>query len=279
MPQGYLGLLPLHASWRDRDDERRTFIDDYTVTYAPSAYSLSISKGRMQDASRQKPSLLAVINPTEDLRYTPVEGMAVAALFDPGDRETLLESKATKDAVVEKVKGWRYLHFSCHGFYNWQDVMKSGLELANHEILTLSEIISGLDIETARLVTLSACETGMTDIVQSPDEFIGLPTGFLQAGAAGVVSTLWAVNDAATSLLIKDFYRKHLDEGLPPDRALRSAQRWLRGATRRELGETYKSIERMSQYEAHCELVMGGDPGDKPYANPYYWAAFTFAGR
>ncbi|KAF5416054.1 MAG: hypothetical protein C5S48_04200 [Candidatus Methanogaster sp.] len=274
MPQGYLGLLPLHASWRDMNSERRAFIDDYTVTYAPSAYSLSISKGRMQDPSRQKPSLLAVINPTENLDYAPVEGKAVESLFYPADLETLSGRKATKDVVVKKVHGRTYLHFSCHGFYNWQDVMGSGLVLANHDILTLSEIISGLNLDTARLVTLSACETGMTDIKQSPDEFIGLPTGFLQAGAAGVISTLWAVNDAATSLLIKHFYREHLEKGLPPDQALRSAQRWLRGATRKELGKTYKSID----HEAYREFVMNGDPGDKAYTNPYYWAAFTFTG-
>ena len=281
MPQGYLGLLPLHAAWRNMNGERRAFLDDYTVTYIPSAYSLSINKGRMQDASRQKPSLLAVINPTKDLHYTPVEGKAVESLFDPDDRKTLLGKEATKEAVVENVPGWTYLHFSCHGLYNWQDVMGSGLMLANHEILTLSEIISGLNLDTARLVTLSACETGMTDVWRSPDEFIGLPTGFLQAGAAGVVSTLWAVNDAATSLLIKHFYREHLKEGMSPDRALRSAQLWLRGATRQELGDTYKSIEsidRMSHYEAYRELIMDGDPDDKPYANPYYWAAFTFTG-
>ena len=279
MPQGYLGLLPLHAAWRDVNGERRAFIDDYTVTYAPSAYSLKISKGRLQDASRQKPSLLAVINPTEDLRYTPVEGMAVESLFDPADRETLSGNEAIKETVVEKVPGWTYLHFSCHGLYNWHDVMNSGLVLANHDILTLSDIISGLNLDTARLVTLSACETGMSDIQQSPDEFIGLPTGFLQAGATGVVSTLWAVSDAATSLLIKHFYWEHLNEGLPPDQAMRSAQLWLRDATRQELGETYKSITRMSHNEAYRELVMDGDPGDKPYANPYYWAAFTFTGK
>ncbi|MBC2699114.1 MAG: CHAT domain-containing protein [ANME-2 cluster archaeon] len=279
MPQGYLGLLPLHAAWRDVDGDRRAFIDDYSMSYAPSAYSLSISSERMQDTTRQKASLLAVINPTEDLRYTPVEGMAVESLFDPDHRKTLSGNEATKKEVTERIPGWTYLHFSCHGLYNWQDVMNSGLVMANNNILTLSEIISGLNLDTARLVILSACETGMTDIQQSPDEFIGLPTGFLQAGATGVASTLWAVDDAATSLLIKHFYRKHLNEGLPPDQALRSAQLWLRDASRQELGETYKSIARMSQNEAYRELVMGGDPSDKPYTNPYYWAAFTFTGK
>ena len=278
VPQGYLGLFPLHAAWRETDGERRAFIDDYTVTYAPSAYALSISSQRMQDASRQRPSLLAVINPTEDLRYTPVEGKAVEALFNPNDRETLPGDRATKEMVVKKAPERTYLHFSCHGLYNWQDVMRSGLVLANHHMLTLSDIISDMDLGKARLVTLSACETGMTDMRQSPDEFIGLPTGFLQAGAIGVVSTLWAVNDAATSLLIKHFYEKHLKGGLPPDQALRSSQLWLRDATRHELGETYRSIARMSSHEAYRELVMDGNPGDRPYANPYFWAAFTFTG-
>ena len=150
--------------------------------------------------------------------------------------------------------------------------------MANNDTLTLSDIISELKLNTARLVTLSACETGMTDIRQSPDEFIGLPTGFLQTGAPGVVSTLWAVNDAATSLLMEHFYRKHLKRGMPPGQALRSAQLWLRDATRQELGETYKSLTRMSPHEAYRELVLPGDPGDKPYANPYFWAAFTFTG-
>jgi len=278
LPQGYLGLLPLHAAWREIDGQKRAFMDDYTVTYAPSAYAFSISRQRMQVESRHEPSLLAVINPTEDLPYTPMEGKAIKAFFDPIETKTLSENKATKKAVLEYAPEHTYLHFSCHGFYDWQNVMGSGLMLANNDTLTLSDIISELKLNRARLVTLSACETGMTDVGQSPDEFIGLPTGFLQAGAPGVVSTLWAVNDAATSLLMEHFYRKHLKRGLPPGQALRSAQLWLRDATRQKLGETYKSLTRMSPHEAYRELVLTGDPGDKPYANPYFWAAFTFTG-
>jgi CHAT domain-containing protein len=216
LPQGYLGLLPLHAAWREIDVQKRTFMDDYTVTYAASAYAFSISRQRMQDESRHVPSLLAVINPTEDLPYTPIEGKSIKALFDPVETKPLSKNKATKKAVLEHAHGHTYLHFSCHGFYDWQNVMGSGLMLANNDTLTLSDIISELKLNRARLVTLSACETGMTDVRQSPDEFIGLPTGFLQAGAPGEVSTLWAVNDAATSLLMEHFYRKHLKRGLPP---------------------------------------------------------------
>jgi CHAT domain len=40
-------------------------------------------------------------------------------------------------------------------------------------------------MSSARLVTLSACETGITDIMKgSADEFVGLPAGFMLAGCS-----------------------------------------------------------------------------------------------
>src|SRR5205085_2913153 len=67
------------------------------------------------------------------------------------------------------------------------------------------------------------------------DEFIGLPGTFMALGAAGVLGTLWPVDDRATALLISKFYELHLGQGLPPPTALKRAQAWLRGATRAEL--------------------------------------------
>jgi tetratricopeptide (TPR) repeat protein len=43
MPQGGIGLLPLHAAWREVDGTRRVFLDDYTVSYVPSGYALTIT--------------------------------------------------------------------------------------------------------------------------------------------------------------------------------------------------------------------------------------------
>jgi CHAT domain-containing protein len=30
--------------------------------------------------------------------------------------------------------------------------------------------------------------------------------------------------------------------------------------------------------EAYADLVLGGDPEDRPYAHPYYWAPFFLTG-
>jgi CHAT domain-containing protein len=227
-----------------------------------------------------------VVNPTKDLRYTPVEGEQVVNLFGEAQALALNEDEATSEAVTRAVQGRNYLHFSCHGFYHWQEAMKSGLVLANGERLTLARIISDLDLSTTRLVTLSACETGLTEFQQAPDEYIGLPAGFLQAGTPGVVSTLWAVDDLSTMLLMERFYQGHLQDGLAIAEALRQAQLWLRDVTAGELRERFSTERQMllstrlptevvtQEYRRFAAM----DAKERPFAHPYYWAAFTFSG-
>jgi CHAT domain-containing protein len=270
IPQGGLGLLPLHAAWRTVDGQKRYFLDDWTVSYVPSVYALLISRRRLQEPQRQAHGLLAIINPTKDIPFTSTEGEAVVALFS--DVRCLFKNAATVSAVRKAAPGRQYLHFACHGFYNWQDAMQSCLLLAERQPLTVSEIIGELDLSASRLVTLSACETGLVDIRQSPDEYLGLPAGFLQAGAPAVVSSLWPLNDLSTMLLMERFYRAHLVEDLAPAAALREAQLWLRDATAEELQKRLR------------EAILN-PPGDyewptlKPFAHPYYWAGFIFSGE
>jgi CHAT domain-containing protein len=104
--------------------------------------------------------------------------------------------------------------------------------------------IYNLDLP-ADLVVLSACRTALGKDVKG-EGLIGLTRAFFYAGAAGVVSSLWKVDDRATAELMKRFYRKLLKEKLPPAAALREAQ-----------------------------LSMWHDPA---WQAPYYWAGFIFQG-
>lgn len=54
-------------------------------------------------------------------------------------------------------------------------------------------------------------------------EPVGLPSAFLAAGGAAVVSSLWMADDRSTSAQMQDFYG-HLNRGLTPSGALRQAQ-------------------------------------------------------
>src|SRR5262249_16745477 len=66
-----------------------------------------------------------------------------------------------------------------------------------------------------------------------PDEVIGLPTGFLEADAAGVIGSQWAVSDTSTLLVMARFYELWRDQkaGMPAAEALRQAQIWVRGTS------------------------------------------------
>jgi CHAT domain-containing protein len=206
-----------------------------------------------------------------------------AAVANALHTKPLLDSAATKEAVKAGAPDVAYLHLCCHGSFSWLAPMYSAIYLANDEPLRLSEIIGELDLRSARLITLSACETGISEVRQSPDEYIGLPAGFMQAGAPAVISSLWTVDDRSTALLMERVYRNHIEQHMTCSAALREAQLWLRNATRQELGDYYKSFLRMSAGDAFAgfmelSLESGGKPEDRPYANPFYWAAFTFNG-
>lgn len=287
MPQGGLGVLPLHAAWREMDGVKRAFLDDYTVSYAPSGYAHSVSQRRLREPQRQRRSLLLVINSGSDLIFAPSEGLAVMNLFDKETSQALAEADATPDAVIEAARERSYLHFACHGFYASKDAMQSGLQLAGPTPLTLAKVIAELDLGATRLVTLSACETGLTEVGRSPDEYVGLPAGFLLAGAPAVVSTLWSVVDVSTMLMMERFYQFHLVGKLAPAAALRKAQLWLRDVTSAKLGELFREHLRTAPGRSYMPEKVARkyfrkftlDPRDKrPFSHPFYWAGFTFSG-
>jgi len=120
------------------------------------------------------------------------------------------------------------LHFNCHGKFNITRPMESGLKLAHNQMLLLRDVFS-LRLPNCKLVTLSACETGLIDIDNESDECLGLPSAFLFAGAAHTVGSLWSVYDSSTTVLMVKFYellRRNKSLSIPE--ALWRSQQWYR---------------------------------------------------
>ncbi|MDY7013927.1 MAG: CHAT domain-containing protein, partial [Cyanobacteriota bacterium] len=143
-----------------------------------------------------------------------------------------------------------------------------------------------LDLSPYRLVSLAACETAVTGNQTITDEYVGLVSAFLKAGASCIVSTLWKVESAASALLMVEFYRQLL-AGRSPVVALKTAQTWLCRATREELLRWLdEAIDLLREDKANRltledirDEIAEKEEGERPYGNPYYWAAFVVAGR
>jgi CHAT domain-containing protein len=163
-----------------------------------------------------------------------------------------------------------YIHFACHGKFDQNEPEKSGLALAGED-LTVPHIIRKLRLPLCRLATLSACETGIVDVVYLQDEFVGLPAAFLQAGATGVIATLWNVLDEATATLFPHLFSVHLkDRENTPAAALRQAVLWLRDIRAFE----HSDLE-------HDTPETGALPGPRAedlFRMPIVWAAFAHHG-
>jgi CHAT domain-containing protein len=181
------------------------------------------------------------------------EAETIAALVPSGQVFEALGFAASKTAVTGGgLNGFRKLHFATHGVLDSQHPELSGLVLSEYDqngqpqdgVLRLNDIYN-LHLD-ADLVVLSACRTALGKEVRG-EGLIGLTRGFMYAGAARVLASLWSVEDRATAVLMGKLYRGMLREGLTPAAALRKAQ-----------------------------LEMARDPKRK---SPYYWAGFSLQGE
>jgi len=284
IPAGRLNVLPLHAADYAVGGARRVFLDEFQVAFAPSAVAAVRTRERADSVAPADLSALVVGNPLPlpahlaPLPHAKVEAQLVASLI-PGEVSVLLATEATPTAVWYAMQSHRLLHLACHARFTPRFPQRSSLVFAQGKGIALDSI-RALPLFGVRLVVLSACQTALNDFRELPDEAIGFPTGFLEAGAAGVVGSLWPVDSRSTAALMADFYQRVV-AGTPPVEALRAAQCWLRVATWGDLNDRYSvSLARVPTAELMAAQVEAAlhDPNEKPYAHPYYWAVFAFYG-
>jgi CHAT domain-containing protein len=302
IPTGRLGLMPLHAACYPVNGEKVYFLDEFTVAYAPNARALVTAQREARRRSREL-RLVGVGNPLphpQPLHAARAELEEIVTSFPENACWPLYAEEATRAALLARIPEGTYLHFACHGLFDPETPLASRLELSGQESLTLRDILYGEARSIrARLAVLSTCQSALSDFQHLPDEFIGLPAGFLQTGVPGVVGTLWPVNDLSTALVMIKFYEFHLrgeaqtGQGpMPPAAALCRAQGWLREVTSGELAEYFARHQQLNEARHRMlarlpeQAVTAGlarfaldDPEARPFADsPYHWAPFVFVG-
>lgn len=209
--------------------------DGHEIALAPSARLFALCAQR---SNRDLDRVLLIGAADEVAPRIADEIEAIRNLYP--DARCFTGAEADLQALTSHSTGSDILHIACHAILRQDNPMFSAFRLANNW-LNFYDVCS-LQLSSA-MVILSGCSTGANRTFAG-DEILGLVRGFLSAGAASLVVSLWDVNDPATAQLMTAFYER-LKAGVSPRQALREA-----------------SINTRQQY-----------------AHPYYWAPFVFIGR
>ena len=229
----------------------------HTLFFLPSASALRFIQQNVAGLQQASQPTLVFGNPTTgneaypSLPHAAIEAHAVGELFDKAAVYT--ETAASEARLYSGIGGAPVVHLAAHGNYDVSNQYSSAIHLASSSEETDGRLevreVYGLNLNSAELVTLSACQTNVGEIVEANqvisagDDIIGLTRAFFFAGTPTVISSLWQVDDAATEQLMVAFYH-HWQAGMGKAQALQAAQAQVR----------------------------------QTYPSPFYWAGFVLSG-
>jgi CHAT domain-containing protein len=195
-------------------DGESYLVERREVSFAPSAVVLQQCLERPAHDFRTA-LLLGVAD--EQIPLVDEELRALDHVFAAVQRFS--NDAATTEVLRRESGGVDVLHLACHAQFRSDNPLFSAVRLGDGWFTARDAY--GLRLNCG-LVTLSACETGMNAVAPG-DELLGLTRGFLSAGSASVLLSLWTIDDEATAELMTTFYGE-LAQAKSPAAALRHAQ-------------------------------------------------------
>lgn len=242
IPNGSLHFLPFQALINSKGDY---LVQKFNISYSPSAsvYMICSHKVSKPGSGFMGVALSDIsVGNNVGLPGTEDELKRILPLFSENISTFGLQS--TETFVKKNAPDFNFIHFATHGSFNYRQPLYSHLLFPQNSDddgrLNVYEVLE-MNINS-KLVTLSACETGLGNISQG-DEMVGLSRAFLFAGSSAVIVSLWSVADYPTALLMTNFYK------------------YLRDHTIREA------------------LTLAQRDVIKIYPQPLYWSPFVLIGN
>lgn len=247
VPDGKLHLVPFDLLMNGAGKQERI------VAAVPSANVFFLLRTRVPDTVPTRPLLAVGGVPYDQMFATPALTVAARRSDDGGgffdaaypaklsvlasakaevlaaarllgsNSVVLTGAQATESALkAEKLGTFEILHFAVHAFADPKFPERAALVLLNDSAtgedgLLQPKEIGGLKLN-ARVVVLSACDTSVGPTL-GQEGVLNIARAFLLAGARSVITTLWAVSDATSTALMREFY-ENLTAGANVDEAL-----------------------------------------------------------
>ena len=213
-----------------------------------------------------------------DLPGTKKEIDSVAALRHSDGDLVLSGGNATDSAFCAMAPHFPVVLLSTHGFFLGQmqdgtdlrlsvsdnSMSESGLAFAGcrysladttYDVLRPDGVFSAkelseLALDSTDLVVLSACQTGLGTV--TADGVFGVQRALKQAGVRAMIVSLWPVDDEATPILMRNFFRNLQAGGDNPDvyEAFMTARRQLMSEEYNVFSPGSLSVKKIAKYAA-----------------------------
>lgn len=273
---GALRYIPIAALY----DGRHYLVENYNiVAFTPasvpflqskpdlgglSAVAMGISR-KYEDGLNALPAVVSELN---DIVKDPNQQGATGVL--PGT--ILLNGQFTEKAMEDQLASQHaVVHIASHFVLQPGDDSQSYLLLAGKDSggagyhLTVADFRDNqnLSLIDTELLTLSACETGVSSHASNGREVDGLATTAQLKGAKAVISSLWEVSDTSTGELMADFYR-----------------RWASGGSKVSKVEALRQAQLdLLQERVRPKPDLANPDAPTSFAHPFFWAPFVLMGN
>lgn len=288
IPHNKLSYIPFDALISESPDTTtmnfrnlKYLIRDYPINYSYSATLLFDYSKNGKKSSRNMIIFSPKYNADEPRTsfersvpyfFNPLPGakQEVSGISKYIHADSYLETHAQETIFKEKAPEYDILHLAMHTLINDSLPMFSKLvfskpaeKSSDDGYLNTFEIYN-MKLK-ARLVVLSACETG-TGMLQKGEGVMSMARAFIYAGCPSIVMTLWQVEDKSGAKIMEDFYY-YLSKGKRKDVALRMAK--------------LKHLENSDPLTAHPHFWLGyvsiGNTDPIRTSKDVYFIIFLFA--
>ncbi|WP_206603062.1 CHAT domain-containing protein [Leptolyngbya ohadii] len=260
---GGLRSLPMAAL----HNGRQFLVEQYGVSVIPAFNLLDQNPARLRGLRVLAMGASEFQNQLP-LPAVPVELSAIAQIWQG---EVFLNDRFTVDQLRQQRDSYPFgiVHLATHAAFTPGAVQNSFIQFWDQP-LALDQL-SKLDLRQpiVQLLVLSACRTAMGDL-NAELGFAGLA---VQSGAKAALATLWSISDAATVVVMSNFYQ-NLKTAPTKTEALRQTQVAMLS---KKLSLNSPSIQRTLREVQLPETVT--DLVDVDLSHPYYWAGFTMIGN
>ena len=206
-PTSVFCSLPLHAMGPipSDDSSKRYFSDFYIPSYTPSLSAL-IESRKASTQTPDKPSLLLVAQPEDNLPGVRGEIKVIQKFGEQAQVTALVSSEATLASVVNGLRGSQFAHFACHGRLETGKPFDASFKLHGNSRLTLLDVVRSR-LPDAEFAFLSCCHAAQITEASIADEALHLTAAMQYCGFRSVVGTMWEMADTDGRELARSFYK------------------------------------------------------------------------